>query len=170
MFKAQNPYDFTLNLGLQLYTDHLHLVFSMFCIPKNILYDQTFAFRIKQIDKCFVIFILYEIKSSIILAIFKEWLVLSHLYLLLFCILIIFPIFWLFITPLAQLIGYNECCELYSTEKAFFVGFTLENNKSVTGKYIGYESARKWIRTGQVKWRKRKKIQKTLLEMINVQK
>lgn len=52
--------------------DHLYLVFSIFCIHRNILYDLTFVFRIKQIDKCFVIFISYEIKNNIMLATFRE--------------------------------------------------------------------------------------------------
>ena len=88
----------TLNLWLKLYMHHLYLVFSIFCIHKTILYNLIFVFRIEQIDKCLGIFISYEIKSNIILVIFREWLILSHLYLLVFAILIIFHIFWLFIT------------------------------------------------------------------------
>lgn len=34
----------------------------------------------------------------------------------------------------------------------------------MTGKYIGKESASQWIETGQLKWKKKRKIMKDLLK------
>lgn len=72
--KCLRPKILRMHIKYMTYTLYRPSLLNIFCFlyHKDILYGLTFVFRTKQIDKCFVIFISYEIKSNIILVIFRE--------------------------------------------------------------------------------------------------